>query len=160
MVEDGSSIPIVRNPDVYVKGIDSATARVHGNKATNHFGEFSLTGFEPGEILLIVYSAGYGCTRRNFRTPCRSRTRPSPCARARSGRQSPSATNLELVRGLVVTDTIPNAEQEINLWIPLNHEGVGALPSELAGSKLVIQGHPGKPIIIEEWDGQPLDLQL
>jgi hypothetical protein len=66
----------------------------------------------------------------------------------------------EFARGVTVTDTIPGAEREIDLWIPLNREGVGSLPSALAGSKLAIRNNSGKQIVIDEWDGQPLELQL
>jgi hypothetical protein len=60
----------------------------------------------------------------------------------------------------MVTDTIPGAELEVDLWIPLNREGVGSLPSSLAGNKLAIRSFGNKQIVIDEWDGQPLDLQL
>jgi hypothetical protein len=45
------------------------------------------------------------------------------------------------------------------LWIPLSHEGIGSLPSALAGSKLEMRGR-NKPMVIDEWDGQSFELQL
>jgi hypothetical protein len=54
---------------------------------------------------------------------------------------------------------IPGNELEVDLWIPLNREGVGSLPTALAGSKLVIRVRD-EPIVIDEWDGQSLNLQL
>jgi len=163
VVEDGSSIPIV-HADVHVRGIDSATARVHGYKPTNDFGEFSLTGLEPGAIMLIVYLAGYELYQEkiSYSAPITNKTitlRKSSGVEVRVHRDKQTADQ-EFARGFMVTDTIPGTEREIDLWIPLNREGVGSLPSALTGSTLAIQSQRGKPIVIEEWDGQPLDLQL
>jgi carboxypeptidase family protein len=160
VVEDGSSIPIV-HADVYTRGIEAATAQVHGYKATNDFGEFSLTGFEPGEIMLIVYLAGYELyvEKVSYSVPIRNKTislRKSAGVEVRVHQNG----DQEFARGVTVTDTIPGAEREIDLWIPLNREGVGSLPSALAGSKLAIRNNSGKQIVIDEWDGQPLELQL
>jgi hypothetical protein len=160
VVEDPSSIPIV-NAYVCMRGIDSATARVHGYKATNDFGEFSLTGFEPGEVMLIVYMAGYELYQEklSYSVPITNKTialRKSSGVEVRVRRTA----DREPARGFVLVDTIPNAQLEVDLWIPLNREGVGSLPSALAGSKLAIQSQRGKQIVIEEWDGQPLELEL
>jgi hypothetical protein len=161
VVEDGSSIPIV-HADVYFRGIDSATAQVHGYKATNDFGEFSLTGFEPGEIMLIVYLAGYELYQEKvaYSAPIKNKIISLRKSSGVEVRVHQAAENQQFARGIMVTDTIPGAERQIDLWIPLNREGVGSLPSALAGSKLAIQNNGGKQIVIDEWDGQPLELQL
>jgi carboxypeptidase family protein len=163
VLEDGSTIPIV-DAHVYIRGIDSATARVHAYKATNHFGEFSMTGIEPGEIMLIVYEAGYELYQEkiSYSMPITNKT---VALRKSSGvelrvRQSAQTARSERARGVMVVDTIPGADLQIDLWIPLNHEGVGSLPSALTGSKLAIQSNDGKKIVIDEWDGEPLELQL
>jgi hypothetical protein len=71
------------------------------------------------------------------------------------------AAGKQPVRVLVVRQAIPGNEQDIGLWIPLNREGIGSLPSALAGTKLTVYGRgDGKPIVIDEWDGQPLELKL
>jgi hypothetical protein len=160
VIEDGSSIPIV-HADVYMRGIDSATARVHGYKPTDDFGKFSLTGFEPGEVVLIVYMAGYELYQEkiSYSVPITNKTialRKSSGVEVRVHRTE----HQEFARGVMVTDTIPGAELEVDLWIPLNREGVGSLPSSLAGNKLAIRSFGNKQIVIDEWDGQPLDLQL
>ena len=160
VVEDGSSIPVV-DADVYVRGIDAATSRVHGFKATNHFGEFSLTGLEPGQIMLIVYSPGYELYQDKiwYAVPITNKT---IALRKSSGVEVrvKQTEKQDFARGFMVSDTIPDAGMGIDLWIPLDREGVGALPTALAGSKLAIRSMSGKEIVIDEWDGQPLDLQL
>jgi hypothetical protein len=159
VVEDGGSVPIV-GADVYVRGTGTATAFVHNNKQTNHFGEFRLTGIEPGEILLIVYMAGHELYREkiSYATPITNKTialRKSDGVEVRV-RQ---AANKEPLRGFTLSETIPGNNLGIYLWIPLNREGIGSLPSALAGSRLEIYRRD-KPIVIDEWDGQSLELQL
>ena len=128
---------------------------------TNDFGEFSLTGLEPGEIVLIVYMPGYALYREkiSYAAPIKNKT---IALRKSSGVEIKvqPATGKEPIRVLMVGQTIPGNEREIGLWIPLNREGVGSMPSALAGSKLSIYGSAGKPIIIEEWNGEPLELKL
>jgi len=159
VVEDGSSVPIV-GADVYLRGVDPATARVHGHKKSNEFGEFSLTGIEPGEVTLLVYMPGYELYREKiaYAAPIKSKTvalRKSPGVEVRMQ----AAANDEPVRGLMVTQTIPSNEFEIYLWIPLNRQGLGSLPSALAGSHLAIDYGRAKPLVIDEWDGEPLELK-
>ena len=55
---------------------------------------------------------------------------------------------------------MPGSDYGIGLWIPLNLEGVGYLPSALAGSTLRIQRSGSQPVVIEKWDGQSLDLKF
>ena len=160
VVEDGSSVPIV-GADVYVRGTATATALVHSNKQTNHFGEFSLVGIEPGEILLIAYMAGYELYREkiSYAAPITNKTialRKSDGVEVRVQQ----AADKEPVRGFVVTETIPGNDLGVYLWIPLSREGIGSLPTALAGSRLEIRSRAGKPIVIDEWDGQSLELQL
>src|SRR5688572_31311459 len=45
--------------NVYVRGTAPETARVRGDKQTDDFGQFTFTGIEPGDIVLIVYKPGY-----------------------------------------------------------------------------------------------------
>ena len=62
IVEDGGAVPIV-GANVHVGGSAPETARVRVDKQTDDFGQFALTGIEPGEIVLIVYKPGYGIHR-------------------------------------------------------------------------------------------------
>jgi hypothetical protein len=160
VVEDGGSVPIV-GADVYFRGTAAATSLVHGSEQTNHFGEFSLTGIEPGEIVLIVYMAGYELYREkiSYAAPITNKTialRKSNGVEVRVQQ----AADKEPVRGLTVSETIPGNDVAVWLWVPLSREGVGSLPSALAGDRLEIQNRGDKPIVIEEWDGQSLELQL
>jgi hypothetical protein len=161
VVADGGSVPMV-GADVHVRGIEPATARVHGFKETNNFGDFNVTGIEPGEIALFVYMPGYELYREkiSYAAPITNKTiklRKSAGVEIKVE----SVAGKPPVRGLMIGETIPGNEVDIPLWIPLNREGVGSLPSALAGNRLTIYGRgDGKPIVIDEWDGQPLELKL
>ena len=65
VVEDGGTVPIV-GASVYFRGSAPETARVRGDKQTDDFGEFALTGIEPGEIVLTVYKTGYEMHREKI----------------------------------------------------------------------------------------------
>jgi carboxypeptidase family protein len=158
VVEYGGDVPIVA-ADVYIRGSETATARVRAYKATDHFGHFNLTGIEPGEILLTVYKTGYELYREKiaYASPI---TNKAIALRNDSGvevRVHRSSKSGEPVRGFMVSEKIPGIDREIDLWIPLDREGVGFLPRALAGSTLQIYGRD-EPIVIREWDGSSLDL--
>lgn len=161
VVDEAGSVPIV-GADIQIRGTDVATALVRGYKATNHFGEFSLTGLEPGDIVLTVYMPGYALHREkiSYATPIKNKTIALRKSSGVEVRVQPVAGK-EPLRVLTISQAIPGNERDIGLWIPLNREGVGSLPSALAGSRITIYGRgDGKPIIIEEWDGEPLELKL
>jgi hypothetical protein len=60
--------------------------------------------------------------------------------------------------GFTLTQYIPGNDYEIDLWMPLDREGMCHVPSALAGTTLNIGRFSGKPIVIEEWDGQSFEL--
>jgi hypothetical protein len=68
--------------------------------------------------------------------------------------------NGEPQRTINVLESIPGNDREINLHIPLDRDGVGFLPSALAGSTLSIYGATQRPVVIRQWDGQSLDLKF
>jgi hypothetical protein len=111
--------------------------------------------------VLIVFLAGYELyqERMSYSSPI---TKKTIALRKTTGVEVrvQQIASKEPIRGLMVTETIPGNELAIDLWIPLTRDGVGYLPSALAGSRLAIQGREEKPVIIDEWDGQSLDLKL
>ena len=159
--EDDGTTPIV-GADVNIRGTDPATARVYGIKVTDNLGRFSLTGLEPGEIVLSVYKPGYEMYREkiSYGSPITNKT---ITLRKGGGIEvRVQSASREPVRKLVLTEKMPGNDWDfaIYLWISLNTEGVGYVPSALAGSTLKISGSGDKEILIEEWDGQPLELKL
>jgi len=157
VLEDGGSVPIV-GADVYLRGIAPETARVRGDKKTDDFGQFVLTGIEPGEIMLIVYKAGYEMYREKiaWSVPITNksitlRRNPGVDVRVKTGsRRFPI--------GFTITESFPGNEYLIDIWIPLDRERVGHVPSALAGTTFQIGRFSGQPLLFEDWDGQPFEL--
>jgi hypothetical protein len=46
----------------------------------------------------------------------------------------------------------------IDIWVPLDRERVGHVPSALAGTTFQIGRFSGQPLVFEDWDGQPFEL--
>jgi hypothetical protein len=157
IMEDGGSVPIV-GADVYLRGSAPETARVRGDKKTDDFGQVALTGIEPGEIVLIVYKPGYEMYREkiSYSAPITSKTimlhkNTGVEVRVKSGsRRFPI--------GFTITQSLPGNENVIDIWIPLDHERVGYVPSTLAGTTFQIGRFSGQPLVFEDWDGQPFEL--
>ena len=158
VVEDGGAVPIV-GANVYLRGSAPETARVRGDKQTDDFGQFALTGIEPGEIVLMVYKPGYEMHREKiaYSSPITNKTitlRKSPGVEVRV---QPGSRRFP--RGFTITQSFPGNDYVVDLWMPLDREGTCHVPSALAGTTFQIGRFSGKPIVIEEWDGQPFELQ-
>ena len=160
VLEEAGAVPIV-SADIYVRGLDAATSRVRAHKESDHFGQFKLTGVEPGDVELIVYKPGYEIYREKI-------TYSSPITdkaiRLSQGGgveiRVRRAANGESVRGFYVSDKIADNDWVIDYWIPLDRNGIGFIPSALVGRTLMINAFTGKPIAIRDWDGSPLDLTM
>jgi len=157
VVEDGGSVPLA-GANVYVRGSAPETARVRGDKQTDDFGQFAFTGIEPGEIVLMVYKPGYEMYREKiaYSSPITNRTITLRKSAGVEVRVQPATRRFR--SGFTITQSFPGNDYVIDLWMPLDREGVGHVPSALAGTMLQIGRFSGKPIVIEEWDGQPFEL--
>jgi hypothetical protein len=157
VVEEGGAVPIV-GANVYVRGSAPETARVGGDEQTDDFGRFTLTGIEPGEIVLIVYKPGYEMhsEKISYSSPITNRT----IALRKSGgvEVRPQPGSRRFPRGFTITQSFPGNDSVVDLWVPLDREGVCHVPGALAGTTFQIGRFSGKPIVIEEWDGQPFEL--
>jgi hypothetical protein len=60
--------------------------------------------------------------------------------------------------GFTITQSLPGNDYTVDIWVPLNHEGVGHIPSALAGTTFQIGRFSGQPLVFEDWDGQPFEL--
>jgi hypothetical protein len=158
VLEDAGAVPIV-GAEIYVRGMDAATSRVHAYERSDDFGEFKMTGVEPGDLELTVYKPGYEMYRERiaYSSPITGKT-----IRLRRGggvevRVQRSA-NGEPAHGFLVSEKLADGPWVIDYWIPLDQNGIGFIPTALIGGTLVIRGDISKPIIIREWDGSSLDL--
>jgi hypothetical protein len=157
VVEEGGAVPIV-GANVYVRGSAPETARVSGDKETDDFGRFTLTGIEPGEIVLMVYKPGYEMHSENiaYSSPITNRTITLRKSAGVEVRVQPGSRRFP--RGFTITRSFPGNDRVVDLWVPLDREGVCHVPGALAGTTFQIGRFSGKPIVIEEWNGQPFEL--
>lgn len=161
VIEEGNSVPIV-GANVFVRGIEPATSHVRVDRPTDDFGHFKVVGLEPGEIVLTVYKPGYQLYREKiiYGTPI---TNKKITLRKDSGVEirAQSTRGKEQQRGFTIVEDVPNNEQGVHLWIPLDREGIGYVPSALAGSTLEYYYSSGnKWIAIKEWDGRSFEVKL
>jgi hypothetical protein len=157
VAEEGGAVPIV-GANVYLRGSTPETARVRSDKQTDDFGQVALTGIEPGELELLVYKPGYELHRESisYSSPITNKTitlRKDAGVEVRVRLDS-----RRFPRGFTITRNIPGNEYVLDLWMPLDRDGVGHVPSALAGTTFQIGRFSGRPIVIEEWDGQPFEL--
>lgn len=160
IVEDGGATPIV-GVGVHVIGIEPRTTLVGRYKESDDFGRFQLIGLEPGELLLSVYKPGYEMHREkiSYSSPITNKAitlRKSAGVKVNVRRVS-FAGPLER---FYLRETLPNIDRGIGLWVAVDRDGVGYLPSELAGSSLKITFSGAPPVVIEKWNGQSLELKL
>jgi hypothetical protein len=157
VLEDGSPVPIV-GADVYLRGSAPETSRVRGDKKTDDFGQFALTGIEPGEVVLLVYKAGYEMYREkiSYSAPITNKT---ITLRKNAGVEVHVKTgSRRFPIGFTITQSFPGNDSVIDIWVPLNRERVGYVPSALAGTTFQIGRFSGTPLLFEDWDGQPFEL--
>lgn len=157
VVEDDGSVPVV-GANVYVRGSAHETAHVRGDKQTDDFGLFTFTGIEPGEIVLMVYKPGYEMHRETiaYSSPITNRSIRLRKSAGVDVRVQPGSRRFP--RGFTLTQSFPGNDYVVDLWMPLDREGICHVPSALAGTTFQIGRFGGKPIVIEEWDGQPFEL--
>jgi hypothetical protein len=131
---------------------------VGGDKQTDDYGQFTFTGIEPGEIMLMVYKPGYEMDREKiaYSEPIANKTitlRKSAGVEVRvqkGSRRFPS--------GFTLTQSFPGNDYVVDIWMPLDPEGLCHIPGALAGTTFQIGRFSGKPIVMEDWDGRPFEL--
>jgi hypothetical protein len=157
VLEDGGAVPIV-GAKVYLRGSEPETARVRGDRQTDDFGEFRFTGIEPGAIVLMIYKPGYELHREKiaYSAPITNKTITLRKSAGVDVRVKPGSRRFP--RGFTITQYIPDNEYQIDLWMPLDREGLCHVPAALAGTTFHIGRFSGEPIVIEEWDGQSFEL--
>ena len=98
-------------------------------RQTDDFGQFTLTGIEPGEIVLMVYKPGYELHREKiaYSAPITNKTITLRKSAGVDVRVKPGSRRFP--RGFTITQYIPGNDYEIDLWMPLDREGLCHVPS-------------------------------
>jgi hypothetical protein len=157
VVEQGA-VPIV-GANVYVRGSDPENSRVRADKQTDDFGQFALTGIEPGEIVLMIYKSGYELHREKIAYSAPLTNRTITLRKSEGIEVRVQAGSQRFPRGFTLTQYVPGNAYPMDLWMPLDREGVCHVPGELAGTTLNIGRFSGDPIVMEDWDGQSFELK-
>lgn len=158
VVEEGGQVPIV-GAHLYVRGNGPETAGVRRDGDTDDFGQFALTGLEPGEIVLMVYKSGYELHQEKLIYASPGSTRTIALRKSDGVEVRVKAGSGRFPRGFTITQTLPGSAFVVDLWMPLNSDGTYHVPSALAGTTFQIGRSSGEPVVIEKWDGQPFELQ-
>ncbi|MET0535011.1 MAG: carboxypeptidase-like regulatory domain-containing protein [Steroidobacter sp.] len=158
-VEEGGNVPIV-GVDVDLLPTTSEQARLLWRERSNHFGEFTFSGLEPGSYLLSAYKPGYEMHRERISHGATVgdmtiRLRPDQGVEIRMR----EAEGGQPIHKAVLRETIGD-RPGTGFSFRLDENGVGHVPGALAGSTLTFDAGGYVPAVVRDWDGQPLDLQL
>jgi hypothetical protein len=159
ILEEGGKVPIV-DAVVEIWPTEPTSERTRQHDRSNHFGQFDLVGLEPGEYLLTVYKAGYEMIRKPiaYESPVTDMTLRlrRDAGVAISVRSDVTTRRLQHI---YVVEKVGEGNG-IRLVVPLSEDGEGYLPSALANSTLSFAAGDFKPIVVDPWNGERLDLRL
>ena len=159
VLEEGSKVPIVgADVELWPAEPDSLQGRLRDR--SNHFGQFALAGLEPGDFMLTAYKPGFEMFREriSFASPVADMTiglRQNTgveirAHNARSGKPLPELFAFEML----------GDRNGSKLQVHLDKDGIGYIPSALAGSTISFWANGYAPALVPEWSGQRLDLQF
>ena len=158
-VEEGGNVPVV-GVDLYVWSTQPESSRVYWRERSNHFGEFKVVGVEPGDYMLSAYKPGYEMYRERISYGAAT---DAMTIRLRAGRgvaiRLYEAGSGRAIRNVQVSESI-GGRPVTGLRLRLDENGVGYLPSGLAGSTLTFRARAYVPAMVAHWNGQELELQL
>jgi hypothetical protein len=155
VLEERGNAPIV-GADVELRPAQGARYRWVGR--SDHLGRFNLRGVETGDFVLTVYRPGYDVVRERISY---DPGQPEPTIRLRRvpGVEIRVRTKDGFPEDLYVSEVL--GETQGNAFpIHLDANGVGVLPNGFAGGTLSFQAVGYAPVVIRNWGGERLDLQL
>lgn len=161
VLEDGGKVPVVGAVVGLIPAQPGGNARRNWTGGTSdHFGQFSVLGLQPGDFVLTAYKPGFELYRVPFAygSPISDMVIPMRRSRgvevrvrdAESGKTLSTARALELLKG----------SAGIVVHLSPDQNGVSYLPSGLAGSSLRIAANGYAPKVVNDWNGQQLDVSL
>lgn len=159
LLEDGGNVPVV-GATVDVWSVQRGPTRVRVSANSDHFGQFSVNGLQPGDFVVSVYKPGYEL----YRTPLAYGSAISDLTinlRPARGvelkvRDAVSGKAINAVTAMEIIGGSPGLVMQMNL----DQNGVGYLPSGIAGSGLRIFTMGYVPTQIAAWNGEGLEVSL
>ena len=156
--EEGSKVPVV---GASVRVLPTQTRKIRpAGASSDHFGQFALSGLQPGEYVLSVYKPGYELYRAPLAyglaiSDMVVGMRPARGVELRVR----DAENGKAVSQIQVLE-IFNGRPGLMLNLSQDQTGVTYLPAGLAGASLRLMANGYAPIEIGTWNGQQLDLGM
>lgn len=160
VVEEADTMPIMdASVDIRSTSYPKASP-IRLQDRSDHYGQFSLAGLEPGEFVLTAYKPGYEMYREriSYGSPISDMTIR---LRRASGVEvrAQEARGGKPVRSLRVSEMIGDRSGS-DFHVVLDENGIGYLPSALAGSTLSFSANGYEPRVVRSWNGQGLELEL
>lgn len=158
-VDEDHKVPVV-GVDVEIWSTRTDASRMQWRESSNHFGEFTIAGLEPGEYVLSAYKPGYEMYRERI---SHGSATDDVTIRLRRGKgveiRVRGAGSALPIRDAQVSESL-GGRRGSGLLVHLDENGVGYIPSALAGSTLTFYVPSYAPLVVTGWDGQELDLQI
>lgn len=159
VLEEGGKVPVV-GASIDVRPAQPASNSNSMSDRSDHFGQFGIRGLQPGDFVLSAYKPGYEL----YRAPL---SYGSPVAdlaiylrRARGVeikvREADSNEPIDNVHVVELAAGMPG----IVTTLHTDPNGIGYLPSGLAGSSLRISAMGYQVLEVIDWNGEPLDASL
>jgi hypothetical protein len=160
VLEEGGKVPVVGAEVVIWWAEDPAHIRQYG--VTDHAGRFVIVGLEPGEFVLSAHKSGHELYREpfSFSAPVTDMTIRLSQGKGVEARMYDAISGKPL-RGvdLHAVETI-GGRHGISFNVTLDENGIGYVPSGLAGSTLSF-GAAGYAVAeVRDWSGDELRLKF
>jgi Carboxypeptidase regulatory-like domain len=162
VLEEGGTVPVT-GADVSIWAADFIDSPIWLRDRSDDFGQFGLTGLQPGEFVLTVYKPEYALYREriSYESPVADMTirlqrdrGVEVSVRTGDGKRPQAVSVHEVVR----TETA--SWSGIGFQLSFDENGLAYIPSALAGSTLSFSARGYAPVSIREWNGQSLTLDL
>lgn len=159
VLEDGGKAPIA-GVEVEVWPVEPVPHRFRQHNRSDESGEFRLTGLEAGELILTAYKPGYEMVRKRI-------SYDAPIANMTMRMRQDAGVEIQLrdaatarpLHSAYVIEMIGD-RNGTRFELLLSSEGIGYIPSALAGSTLLFSVNGYSPARVAGWNGRRLDMRL
>jgi hypothetical protein len=159
VLEVAGEVPIV-GAHVSLWSAQADETPIEQYSPSDHAGHFELAGLEPEDFILTVYKPGYEMFRQriSYTAPVSGMTIPLRKGNGVEFRLR-GANDGVPVRHAFVLERFGKRDG-VRLAPQIDENGVGYIPEALVGSTLSFFFAGYTEIVVRDWDGQEIDLQL
>ena len=159
VLEDNGTVPIAE-AQLEVWPADPKSSRIWAFDRSDHYGRFAMAGLEPRDFILTLYKPGYEMFRERiaYVSPLLDMTIRLRRDAGVQVRAHDASTGKPL-RKLLATEMLGD-RATVKVSVPLDEQGMGYVPSALAGTTLAFWTDGYAPQTVSAWDGDRLDLKF